>query len=69
MSNSDDILHYNGICSKCHTQTSNTHVCIDENIICTRFYTHAELIERANNRKVAYVYIKKRVTTTRPQTR
>ena len=62
------ILENNEICLKCHTHMSNTHVCIDDDIICTRFYTKEELIERAKKEHVQYVYIKKRVTT-RPQTR
>ena len=64
----ESILEKNGICPECHTHISNTHTCIDDNVICTRFYTHEELVERAKKQHVQYVYIKKRVTT-RPQTR
>lgn len=62
------ILENNEICPECHTHMSNTHTCIDDDVICTRFYTYEELVERAKNQHVQYVYIKKRVTT-RPQTR
>jgi len=62
------ILENNEICLKCHTPMSDTHTCIDDSVICTRFYTHEELMERAKKEHVQYVYIKKRVTT-RPQTR
>ncbi len=63
----ETILKDNDICPTCHTLMSDTHTCIDENIICPRFYTYEESIERAKQEKVEYVYIKRRVT--RPQTR
>jgi hypothetical protein len=65
----ENVLNDNNICSKCHTLLSSTHECVEDNIICTRFYTYDELIERSKRRKVEYVYIKRRVTHTRPQTR
>lgn len=65
---SESILKSNGICPDCHTLMSNTHTCIADDVICTRFYTNEELRERAKNRKVEYVYIKRRVVA-RPQTR
>ena len=65
----ESVLKENDICPNCHTFMSDTHVCIDDNIICPRFYTYEEMVERAKRKKVEYVYIKKRVTHTRPQTR
>ena len=65
----ETVLKDNNICSTCHTLMSDTHECVEDNIICPRFYTYNELIERSKRRKVEYVYIKRRVTHTRPQTR
>ena len=35
----ESVLKENDICPACHTLMSDTHTCIDDNIICPRFYT------------------------------
>jgi len=62
---SDTILQQNNICTKCHVQLSADHVCVDDDIICPRFYTHEELIEKAKHQRVEFVYVRRE----RPKTR
>lgn len=64
---SNAILKSNNICPKCHIIEDENHSCIDEKIICPRFYTYEEMEEMDKKRKIEYVYIKKAVS--RPKTR
>lgn len=61
------ILEENNICSKCHTLLGTDHCCVEEDIICTRFYTTRELKEQVKQRKMEVVYVRR--YTTRPKTR
>ena len=64
---SDKILQYNNICTKCHLLLDDNHQCVDEKVICPRFYTYEEMTEMDKRRKTEYVYIRKAIS--RPKTR
>ena len=61
------ILKQNNICLKCHTLMDTDHRCVEEDIICPRFYTRQELEEQAKYREREVVYVRR--VTSRPKTR
>lgn len=64
---SDKILQVNNICSTCHLLLDANHQCVDEKVLCPRFYTYEEMETMDKKKKIEYVYIRKAIS--RPKTR